>query len=142
MKKKIIVSSIIFDPSLPLKTKSIYEDKEKVDGVRVLITRFFPRGVKKTHFDLWLRNASPEASLLKKYKSEGMNWREFSKEFRKQMRILPESKKAIQELIELLGREKDVTLLCYEKEGQNCHRYLVKALVESTIKRKSKKTQT
>jgi uncharacterized protein YeaO (DUF488 family) len=127
---------------LSLKTKSIYEVKENSDGVRVLITRFYPRGIEKSRFDLWLRQASPEPALLKKYKSDKIDWKEFSREFRKQMRTSVESKKAILELIELLGREKDVTLLCYEKEGLNCHRYLVKAIVEIKIKREKKKTET
>ncbi len=70
-----------------------------------------------------------------------MDWKEFSREFRKQMRTSVESKKAIQELIELLGSETDVTLLCYEKEGLNCHRYLLKAIVENTIKRDKKKAE-
>jgi uncharacterized protein YeaO (DUF488 family) len=127
---------------LSLRSKSIYEAKEKSDGVRVLITRFYPRGIKKSHFDLWLRHASPEPALLKKYKSNQIDWKEFSRDFRKQMRNSEESKKEIQELVELLGREKDVTLLCYEKEGLNCHRYLVKAIVENKIKRGKKKTET
>jgi len=126
---------------LSLKTKSIYEAKEKSDGVRILITRFYPRGIKKSHFDLWLRQASPKPALLKKYKSDQIDWKEFSREFRKQMRTSEESKNAIHELIGLLGREKDVTLLCYEKEGLNCHRYLVKAIVENTIRRGKKKIE-
>jgi uncharacterized protein YeaO (DUF488 family) len=119
---------------MPLKTKSIYEVKEKADGLRVLITRYYPRGVKKTHFDLWMRGASPEAALLKRYRNEELDWKAFSIEFKKQLRTLPDSKKAIQELVEL-SRETDVTLLCYEREGLNCHRYLVKVAVENKTRR-------
>ncbi len=69
---------------LPLKTKSIYDEKEDSDGNRVLVTRYYPRGVKRTHFDLWVRPASPDVDLLKDYKSGAINWREFSKRFRVQ----------------------------------------------------------
>ncbi len=127
---------------MTINTKSIYEAKEKSDGLRVLIARFYPRGVKKSHFDLWLRHASPEVALLKRYKSGEVDWKEFSKEFRKQIRESPDSKQAIQDLVELLGKEKVVTLLCYEKEGVNCHRYLVKAIVETTIRRRKKATSS
>jgi len=122
---------------LTIKTKSIYEEKEKSDGTRVLITRYYPRGVKRTHFDLWIRGASPEASLLKKYKSKMISWRELSKRFREQMRTSPDSRKALQDLIALSERG-DVTLLCYEKEGQNCHREIVKALAERAIRRRKR----
>ena len=127
---------------MPLKTKSIYEAKEPSDGIRVLITRYYPRGIKKSHFDLWSRHASPETALLKRYKNGEIDWKEFSKEFKKQMRTSPESKKAIEELMELLKKEKTVSLLCYEKEGLNCHRYIVKALVDRAIRRRKKKSSS
>jgi uncharacterized protein YeaO (DUF488 family) len=118
---------------LTIKTKSIYEEKKKSDGTRVLISRFYPRGVKRTHFDVWIREASPEAPLLKEYKNKVISWREFSKRFREQMRSSPNSQKAIQDLIELSER-RNVTLLCYEKEGQKCHRDIVKAVTERAIR--------
>ncbi len=37
-----------------------------------------------------------------------------------------------------MGNEDNLTLLCYEREGENCHRFLLKAFIESTIKKKSK----
>jgi uncharacterized protein YeaO (DUF488 family) len=125
---------------MSLKTKSIYDEKVKSDGVRILVTRFYPRGIKRTHFDLWFRNASPEAALLKKYKTGALNWREFSKRFKEQLRASLESKKAVQDLIELLREGKTVTLLCYEREGQNCHRYLLKSAIGTAIKKRDKKT--
>lgn len=124
--------------SLSLNTRSIYGKKEKSDGIRVLVTRFYPRGVKRTHFDLWIRDASPETALLKEYRSQAISWGEFSKRFRRQMRTSPNSKKAVQQLVEIFEKGENVTLLCYEKEGEKCHRNLLKAVVESTAKRKNK----
>ena len=34
-----------------IRTKSIYDPKEESDGIRILITRYWPRGIKKEHFD-------------------------------------------------------------------------------------------
>jgi uncharacterized protein YeaO (DUF488 family) len=51
---------------LVIKTKSIYEpDEENNDGIRVLITRYYPRGVRKDKFDCWIRELSPSRDLLK-----------------------------------------------------------------------------
>lgn len=33
-----------------IKTKSIYDPKEENDGIRILITRYWPRGIKKRTF--------------------------------------------------------------------------------------------
>ncbi|MGH9997206.1 MAG: DUF488 family protein, N3 subclade, partial [Nitrososphaeraceae archaeon] len=38
-----------------IKTKSIYVKKEDIDGTRILITRFYPRGIRKENFDRWYR---------------------------------------------------------------------------------------
>ena len=112
-----------------IKTKSIYQEKEKGDGTRILITRFYPRGVKKTKFDLWIRGASPEKDLLKKYRSGKISWVQFSKKFKEQLYNLEESKNAMKQISETAKR-KNVTLLCYEKEGENCHRIIVKSVLD------------
>ncbi|MDG6998609.1 MAG: DUF488 family protein [Nitrososphaerota archaeon] len=116
-------------------TKSIYEARAASDGTRVLVSRFYPRGVKRNHFDLWIREASPEPDLLKKYKKGSLNWMEFSKRFKEQLKSSPESQAAIDKLVEL-GRERQVTLLCYERQGEHCHREIVKAAVNIRAKRK------
>jgi uncharacterized protein YeaO (DUF488 family) len=120
---------------LSLKTKSIYAEKDESDGTRVLVTRYYPRGVKKDRFDQWYRHASPEVALLREYKNGGIDWREFSKKFKAQMRTSPESKKAVEDLVQLLGKEENVTLLCYEKEGEKCHRNILKTIVESAARK-------
>jgi uncharacterized protein YeaO (DUF488 family) len=114
---------------LTLSTKSIYEEKKSSDGIRILITRYYPRGVKKDRFDLWLCGASPTRQLLKEYKAGAIDWKEFSRKFRAQLKNLEESKEAINRIFEL-SRNSYVTLLCYEKEGENCHRTIVKSVVE------------
>jgi len=123
---------------MPLKTKSIYDERQNSDGTRVLVTRFYPRGVKRTHFDLWIHDLSPEAALLKEYRSNNLGWREFSRRYKSQMRSSPDSKRAIQSLVEILEMGRNVTLLCYEREGEKCHRYLLKSIIESSMKRKIK----
>jgi len=124
---------------LTLHTKSIYDDKTSSDGIRILITRFYPRGVKKERFDLWIRDASPTPNLLKEYKKGLIVWPEFSKRFRKQLTSLEESKAAIDRLAEL-SKSADITLLCYEREGENCHRTIVKSRLENLLKKKHART--
>jgi len=115
-----------------IKTKSIYAPKERGDGFRVLITRYYPRGVKKTHFDEWIRELAPSRDLLKFYKEEKINWKHFEQEFLIQMKSSIESLEMIQTFANTATKQ-HVTLLCYEKEGDPCHRYLVETLIRKEM---------
>ena len=46
---------------------------ENDDGIRVLITRYYPRGVKKDKFDCGIRELSPSRNLLKNYQQGKCN---------------------------------------------------------------------
>jgi uncharacterized protein YeaO (DUF488 family) len=109
---------------LALKTKSIYEPTEEGDGIRLLITRFYPRGVKKERFDRWTRELSPSRELLRAYRSKEKSWEVFKAEFVAELEANPSSVAAIRAL-RRESRKGNVTLLCYEKSGIPCHRYVV-----------------
>ena len=110
-----------------MRTKSIYEPREDVDGVRVLVTRFYPRGVKKTHFDEWIRDLAPSAQLLRKYKNDDVTWAQFSRAFKRELRDGGAAARIMDLRAE--SRRRTVTLLCYEPEEDNCHRHLLKELI-------------
>ena len=113
-----------------VKTKSIYEPLEVIDdGVRVLVTRYYPRGIRKDKFDCWVRELSPSASLLRNYRSGKYNWKDFRLAFISELRNNKDSLERIKALNSL--RESIViTLLCYERQGEPCHRYIVKDAIE------------
>lgn len=113
-----------------IRTKSIYDPKEELDGLRILITRFYPRGIKKTHFDFWKKELAPSKQLLKEYKTEKKTWEEFTESFQSELKT-QESIDAIKDL-KTKSRSNNITLLCYEKDGESCHRYLLKKLIENT----------
>jgi uncharacterized protein YeaO (DUF488 family) len=116
---------------LAVKTKSIYQPAEPGDGVRVLITRYYPRGVRKDRFDRWIKPLSPSRELLWSYKKAGQkNWDQFRESFLSELRGSPEGIEALRELA-ALGQLQDVTLLCYEKEGLPCHRHAVRDVLTS-----------
>ena len=111
-----------------VKTKSIYKPKERGDGIRILITRFYPRGVKKTHFDRWSRELAPSAGLLRKYKDQDITWKEFMASFRLELQDNDDSLQLIRTLNARSGRT-HITLLCYEPEGTPCHRHLLRGII-------------
>jgi uncharacterized protein YeaO (DUF488 family) len=95
----------------------------------VLITRFYPRGVKKDRFDRWVRELSPSRELLRAYRSNEKSWEVFKSEFVAELKANPSSLTAIR-AVRRESRKSDVTLLCYEKSGNPCHRYVVVELVK------------
>jgi uncharacterized protein YeaO (DUF488 family) len=116
---------------LVVKTKSIYEPaEENDDGIRVLVTRYYPRGVKKDKFDCWIRELSPSRNLLKNYRQGKYNWEEFKTVFMSEIRDNKDSLERIEDL-NVQNEFLVITLLCYEIEGENCHRYIVKDIIEN-----------
>jgi uncharacterized protein YeaO (DUF488 family) len=114
---------------MTLHTKSIYEPREEGDGLRLLITRFYPRGVKKDRFDRWVRELSPSAVLLRAYRLKEKSWDAFRTEFIAELSANPSSLEALHTL-RRESRKGNVTLLCYEKSGNPCHRHIVAELVK------------
>lgn len=114
-------------------TKSVYKPKEDSDGTRILITRYYPRGVRKGHFDEWVRELAPSVELLKGYKEGKINQEQFTMQFFSQIYSNIDSLEAIQSISEM-ARHGNVTLLCYERDGDFCHRYLVNSLIMREIK--------
>jgi uncharacterized protein YeaO (DUF488 family) len=113
---------------LTVKTKSIYESAEPEDGLRVLVTRYYPRGVKKDRFDQWVRPLSPSSGLLSSYRGGEKSWEQFKESFLLELKANPESLEAIRTL-DALTKRQDVTLLCYEKSGLPCHRLVVQEIL-------------
>ena len=116
---------------MALKTKSIYDPVENIDGLRVLVTRYYPRGIKKSHFDCWLRDLSPSKELLSSYRDGSITWDGFKAQFLAELQDSNVSRDAISFLKHHSDIE-NVTLLCYERAGKPCHRYIIRDLIRDT----------
>lgn len=115
---------------MAIKTKAIHKPAEDEDGLRILITRFYPRGVKKDHFDLWLRELSPSIDLLMKYKQGKIGWLDFVAALKHELYTNTDSWETINVLNKDAKRGGDITLLCYERSNQPCHRHIVRDIIE------------
>jgi uncharacterized protein YeaO (DUF488 family) len=120
----------LWGSGMAVKTKCIFQPADTSDGRRVLITRFYPRGIHRAHFDDWVSSLSPSPDLLFQYKEKRISWDSFKNSFLVQLKNEVESLDAILALYDW-SRTHDVTLLCYEKSGQACHRHLVRDIVDN-----------
>ena len=112
-----------------IKTKSVYDPIEYSDGIRILVTRYHPRikGFKKgIGYNEWLKELSPVASALKKFKAGKMAEQQFGKSYIAYFGTSEGAQEKLDHIRELLKSGKTITLLCYEPEGDFCHRHLLK----------------
>ena len=113
---------------MALRTKRVYDPPSPDDGERLLVMRLWPRGVRKDAVDGWQKELAPSVELLRDYQSGRIEWREFGRRYRAEMR-------ARRDLIAELSRRanrRTITLLCGCKDESRCHRSLLKQLVESS----------
>lgn len=115
-----------------LKTKSIYAPASRDDGRRILVTRFYPRGVKREWFDEWRRELAPSAKLLKQHKDMTISEDEFIRGFLAEMNST-ESRRVIEDL-KSRSHSFTITILCYEPDGALCRRYFLREIVRDMRK--------
>ena len=111
-----------------IKTKSIYKSREKKDGKRILISRLHLRGVKKSQYDTWIKELSPSIDLIHDYKNDEITWRRFLSLYKSEISKNPQSLELIKELRKQ-SKIDDVTLLCFEADGEPCHRYVLREII-------------
>jgi uncharacterized protein YeaO (DUF488 family) len=89
----------------------IYEESSPEDGVRVLVDRVWPRGLRKgdAHLDAWMRDVAPSTELRRWYAHDPERYEEFRRRYLAELRD-PDHQQALRELAELARRGR-VTLL-------------------------------
>lgn len=98
-------------------------------GIKVSIARFNPKWLKNEHIDDWFVDLAPSIELLNDYKNDKCNWDEYENRYNKELRdgYLVDAKinRMIETIRNLLNNGKDITVYCYEKPTDNCHRHLL-----------------
>ena len=71
-----------------VRIKRVYEAAAKEDGYRVLVDRLWPRGMKKeaAKIDLWMKDIAPSDKLRKSFHHDAMNWPDFEKKYRAELK--------------------------------------------------------
>ncbi|MGP3991819.1 DUF488 domain-containing protein [Streptomyces sp. 3N207] len=89
----------------------IYEETSREDGVRVLVDRVWPRGLRKedAHLDAWMRDVAPSTELRRWYAHDPERYAEFRRRYLDELRD-PDHQQALRELAEM-ARHGRVTLL-------------------------------
>jgi len=66
-----------------IKLKRVYDKEDSRDGVRYLVERLWPRGIKKTslHLDGWLKAVGPSTELRKWFSHDPEKWEQFKRKY-------------------------------------------------------------
>ncbi len=114
---------------MPIATKRIYDPPSPDDGHRLLVMRYWPRGVRKERVDAWDRGLAPSRELLGDLNSGAIERLEYRKRFRWEMANRPDSVASMVTLREL-AKDGTVTLLCWCPDEERCHRGLLREIIE------------
>ena len=102
-----------------IQLKRVYDPSGSADGIRFLIERLWPRGIKKTSLRLnaWLKEAGPSHELRKWFSHDPKKWNEFRRRY---FRELSRNADALKPLVKA-ARRRRVTLLfsSYDTEHNN-----------------------
>ena len=131
-------------PRIRIHTKCVTEPIEKEhDGLRLAVTRYLPRGIRRNRYDAWLPNLGPSEALLHRFKEGKISWPQFAKAYQVELfqsaaidddnpRIKNHGQKFTLRLIKELATHQPVTLLCScAAEEMHCHRHVLKKLLAS-----------
>jgi uncharacterized protein YeaO (DUF488 family) len=68
--------------------KRVYDPVTSTDGVRFLVERLWPRGVKKTalRIDAWLKDVAPSSELRRWFSHDPKKWSEFRRRYHDELR--------------------------------------------------------
>lgn len=111
-----------------IQLKRVYEKESRGDGVRYLVERLWPRGVKKEslHIDGWLKEAGPSTELRKWFHHDPEKWAEFRKKYFAELDHSPEAWAPIRDA----AKSGTVTLLYSSHDAEHNNAVALKDYIE------------
>jgi uncharacterized protein YeaO (DUF488 family) len=107
-----------------IQIKRIYEPAAEGDGLRILVDRLWPRGIKKetARIDRWLKDIAPSTELRKWFHQDTSQWDEFRAKYLLELK----QNKAVKDLQDIIKNNKTVTLLFAVRDEQQNHALVLK----------------
>lgn len=92
-----------------VRVKRVYDPQASDDGVRVLVDRLWPRGMRRDEagIDLWLKDVAPSPGLRRWFGHDPVRWPGFQDRYRAELA----GNAALDELLAMMKLGKRVTLL-------------------------------
>ncbi|MEX3609477.1 DUF488 family protein [Rothia sp. LK2588] len=109
---------------MEIQIKRIYDDAAQNDGLRVLVDRLWPRGIKKedADVDLWAKDLAPSDELRKEFNHDPEKFDQFAQDYEKE---LAERDEAADLIEEIKDEDPDRMTLLYAARDKECNHALV-----------------
>lgn len=118
-----------------IKVKRIYDPPDPSDGVRVLVDRLWPRGmrIEKARIDEWLKEIAPTNVLRTWFAHDPRKWDEFRIRYRREIEAAGKES----ELYRLRGLAKrgTVTLLYAARDEKRNNAIALKGFIEDAMRK-------
>lgn len=123
---------------MQIKTRRWNDPPVKGEGVRILVCRYRPRGVRKEDetWDVWTPDLGPSRELHAAFWGKAgapIGWEEYRRRYLEEMKGRPVR---IAALVERIGKGERIALLCSSActDEAECHRTLLRDLVLAAAK--------
>lgn len=96
------------------------------DTIKMLVTRFPPKwlNIKEYNKLYSIQELAPSQELLLQLKKDN-DWNNYVTRFHDEIESRDDMKQALNSLLKYLKQDKDVILVCFEKDYLHCHRSLL-----------------
>lgn len=114
-------------PAKNVKLKRAYDDPVAADGMRILVDRLWPRGVKKeaAAIDLWVKDLAPSTELRKWFGHDPARWTEFRRRFTAEIRQHAE----VIDKIRQLARRGTITLIYAARDQEQNEAIIIRDIL-------------
>ncbi len=114
-----------------IRVKRVYETPERKDGVRFLVERLWPRGIRKAELpmDAWLKDAGPSNELRKWFAHDPQKWEEFQRRYFAELEKRPEAWMPILNA----AKKRHVTLLYSSHDPEHNNAVALQRFLESKM---------
>jgi len=115
-----------------IRVKRIYLPPDAADGVRVLVDRLWPRGVRKeaAALDGWVREVAPSPALRRWFGHDPSRWETFRHRYAAELDALDEYWRPL--AVQALHRP--LTLLYAARDEEHNHALVLKAYLENWLR--------
>ena len=118
-----------------IQRKRVYDEPSAQDGVRFLVDRLWPRGLRKEdlHAEGWLKDVAPSTELRKWFSHDPEKWLEFQNRYFTELDGQPQGWEKILDA----ARKGNVTLLYSSHDAEHNNAVALQKYLEKKLARKS-----
>ena len=118
--------------------KRVYDSVDKRDGIRYLVERLWPRGIKKTdlRIDGWLKDVAPSTELRKWFAHDPAKWPEFQRRYSAELNKNTDAWEPILDA----ARRGHVTLIYSSRDTEHNNAVALKEYLEQKLEGRARST--